>query len=332
MQRKKTFLMKWTLTCVMAMLLVVFATGCGNHTVDNNGTQNNANQTSEVNIPSASESDNSQQNDESTENESTEDELGTTAITRAAEGEYGWLSNTEGTFPITVIDGTGEEVTIEEQPQSIITGQPSETEIAFALGLGEQIIGVSDYSNYPEEALNKEKIGGQNLNAEKIMELLPDLFFVTAYHYENHPELLDQLKELGVDIIVINSAESFEQTYISMQLIAAVTGKTQEADQLITDMQERLAQVIEKSKQVTEKANVWVEVSPAPDIFTTGTGTFMHEMLEAIGANNAAGHLEGWNKLTEEEIVALMPDVIITTYGFYIDNPAEQVYSRTRME
>lgn len=249
-------------------------------------------------------------------------------INRSGPGEYGWISNAEGQFPITIIDGSGQEITIEERPQSIVSLQASYTEISFALGLGEQIVGVSDYCNYPEEALEKEKVGARNMDVEKILEMMPDLVLVTDYHYKNHAVILDQLKEIGINVIVINSAASFEHTYTTIQLIGGVTGTITQADEMVQDMQQRLAQLIKKAEQVTVAATVWVEVSPAPDIFTTGSGTFMHEMLEAIGAINAAGHLEGWNKLTEEEIVVLMPDVIVTTYGYYVDNPEEGVYSR----
>ena len=87
-------------------------------------------------------------------------------------------------------------------------------------------------------------------------------------------------------------------------------------------MKERLQAIKDKAAgNVTDKKKVWVEVSPAPDIFTTGKNTFMHEMLESIQAINAAEDQEGWVKMTEEEIVQLNPDVIITTYGYYVEDP-----------
>ena len=84
----------------------------------------------------------------------------------------------------------------------------------------------------------------------------------------------------------------------------------------------------EKAKTITEPKKVWIEVSPAPDIFTTGKGTFLNEMLETIHAENVASDQEGWVKFTEEQIVNLMPEVIITTYGYYVDNPAAGVLKR----
>jgi iron complex transport system substrate-binding protein len=167
------------------------------------------------------------------------------------------------------------------------------------------------------------------MNVEMILTLLPDVILVTDYHKQNHEDVLKQYEEAGITVIVIGSESSFTDVYETMELIGLATGKTAEAEDLIKDMKDRLAAVEEKAKEVTDKKKVWVEVSPAPDIFTTGTGTFMHEMLESIQAENAAGDQEGWVKLTEEEIVQLNPDVIITTYGYYVENPKDSVMARS---
>lgn len=231
-------------------------------------------------------------------------------------------------FPVTIIDDANREVVIEKEPESIVSIQASNTEIAFALGLGDKIIGVSDYCNYPEEALDITKVGGQDIKAEVVFSLLPDMAFVTDYHYNTHPDLLKQFEEAGIDVIVVGSATSFEDVYGNIEMIAKATGTQEVAEEIITDMKERHQAIKDKAKAITDQKRVWVEVAPAPDIFTTGTNTFMHEMLESIHAINVAQDHEGWVKLNEEEIVQLNPDVIITTYGYYIDNPKEQVLSR----
>lgn len=234
----------------------------------------------------------------------------------------------EQQFPVTVTDDAGRDITIEEKPETIVSLQPSTTEISFALGLGDKIIGVSDFCNYPAEVLDIEKVGAQDMNVELILTQLPDLALVQSYHYQNYPDILNQFVEAGINVVVVGSASSFADVYQTFELIGSVTGATLQAEEIITDMQERLAAIKEKAEAVTEKKKVWVEVSPAPDIFTTGKGTFMHEMLESIQAINAAGEQEGWVKLTEEEIVQLNPDVIITTYGYYVESPKDGVLGR----
>ncbi|MFT4415013.1 ABC transporter substrate-binding protein [Fredinandcohnia humi] len=239
------------------------------------------------------------------------------------------ITQNEEQFPITIKDDANREVTIDEKPETIVSIQASNTEIAFALGLGDKIIGVSDYDNYPAEALEIQKVGAQDINAELVLTLLPDIALVTDYHYNTHPNILKQFEDAGIDVIVVGSATSFDDVYSNIEMIGIATGTETKANEIITDMKQRLEDVKEKAAEsITDKKKVWVEVSPAPDIFTTGTNTFMHEMLQAIQAVNAAEEHEGWVQLTEEEIVQLTPDVIITTYGYYVDNPREQVLSR----
>lgn len=231
-------------------------------------------------------------------------------------------------FPLTFTDDAGREVTVDSEPQSIVSIQTSNTEILYALGVGDRMVGVSDYCNYPAEALEVQKVGGQDMDAELILSILPDIAFVTTYHYENHADILKQFEDAGITVVVAGNSVSFEDVYKTMSMIAAAVGKVEEGEKIMTDMQERRAALEEKAKSITDQKKVWVEVSPAPDIFTTGKNTFMHEMLQIIHAENAAGDQEGWVKMTEEEIVQLNPDVIITTYGYYVDNPAAGVLAR----
>lgn len=233
-------------------------------------------------------------------------------------------------FPVTVTDSSGKEVTIDEEPETMVSLLPSNTEIIFELGAGDRLIGVSEYCNYPAETADIDVVGAQDLDAELILSMEPDLALVQGYHEQNHSEILEQFEEAGIDVIVIEGGNSFEEVYDSIRLLGTVTGTSDNAENIVTDMEKRLAEVQEQASEITEedRKKVWVEVSPSPDIFTTGHGTFMHEMLEAIQATNAAEEEEGWVSLTEEEIVTLNPDVIITTYGYYVEDPVEEVLSR----
>ncbi len=257
--------------------------------------------------------------------ETTQDKEGAASSDKTEEA----VQNNGEAFPITITDGADRKVTIDEEPETIVSIQASNTEIAFALGLGDKIIGRSDYDNYPEEALKIQSVGAQEINAELVLSLLPDMALVTDYHYKTYPDVLKQFEEAGIDVIVIGSATSFEDAYDNIEMIGEATGTKAEAEEIVTDMKERLQVIKDKAAEnVTDKKKVWVEVSPGPDIFTTGKNTFMHEMLESIQAINAAEDQDGWVKLTEEEIVQLNPDVIITTYGYYVEDPTAEVLSR----
>ncbi|MBB5323469.1 iron complex transport system substrate-binding protein [Anoxybacillus tepidamans] len=235
---------------------------------------------------------------------------------------------TKAAFPVTVKDGLGEDVTIKAEPKKIVSLIPSNTEIAYALGLGGKIVGVSDFDNYPEDVKNKEKIGGMEFNVEKIISLKPDLVLAHASGAHNSKDGLQQLKDAGITVLVVNDAKSFDDVYRSIELIGKATGTTEKANEIVENMKTKLEEIKEKAKNVKNPVKVWVEVSPAPEIYTAGKGTFIDDMLQAISAKNVAGDQEGWPMFTEEKAVALNPDVIITTYGYYVKDAVNQVLAR----
>lgn len=238
----------------------------------------------------------------------------------------------EVAFPITIKDAVGNKVVIAQKPEKIVSLLPSNTEIAFALGLDKEIVGVSDYDNYPEAATKKEKIGGQEFNVEKIISLKPNLVLAQAASAQSFKGGLKQLSDAGITVLVVNDAKNFEQVYDSIDMIGTATGEIKKADEIIKGMKDKLAEIKAKAHLIKEKKKVFIEVSPAPDIFTTGKNTFMDEMIRTINAENIANDQEGWVKIDQEVMIKRNPDVIITTYGFYVKNPIEQVLSRKGWE
>ncbi|MEH7111206.1 ABC transporter substrate-binding protein [Neobacillus niacini] len=247
------------------------------------------------------------------------------------EQNNGNSSKTEETaFPVTIKDALDNEITIKEKPEKIVSLIPSNTEIAFALGLGEEIVGVSNFDNYPEEVSTKEKIGDLSVNIEKVISLQPNL--VLAHASTDLGEGLQQLRDSGITVLVVNDAQTFDQVYDSIAMIGKATGATKEADNLTKDMQAKLAEIKDKAAKITDKKKVLVEVSGAPDIFTTGKNTFMDDMISIINAENIANDQEGWIKIDEEAMITRNPDVIITTYGYYDNKAVEKVLSRVGWE
>jgi iron complex transport system substrate-binding protein len=238
----------------------------------------------------------------------------------------------ETAFPVTIKDALDNEVTIEEKPEKIVSVIPSNTEIAFALGLGNEVVGVSNYDNYPEEVASKEKIGDMELNIEKIISLQPNLVLAHESTADNGKEGLQQLRDAGIAVLIINDALNFEQVYETINTIGKATGETKAAEELIEGMQDKLAEIKAKAGEIKEKKKVFVEVSPAPDVFTTGKNTFMDEMINVVNAENIANDQEGWVKMDQESIIDRNPDVIITTYGFYTENATELLLSRQGWE
>lgn len=236
----------------------------------------------------------------------------------------------EGSFPVTIKDATDQEVVIETKPEKIVSLMPSNTEIAFALGLGDEIVGVNDYDNYPEEVLEKEKIGGMDFNVEKIISLQPDLVLAHGgTSMGSSAAGLQQIRDAGITVLVVNDAVNFATVYDSMNMIGTATGKKEEAEKLVADMKEEIENIKSKvaSIQAGDKKSVYVEISESPDIMAAGKNTFIDEILHTVQANNIIT-AEGWPKIDQEAIIASNPDVIITTYGFYTEDPVKIVTSR----
>lgn len=233
-------------------------------------------------------------------------------------------------FPLDVKDALDNEVTINEEPKKIVSLIPSNTEIAYALGLGDKMVGVSDFDNYPEEVKEVEKIGGMEFNVEKVISLQPDLVLAHESSANNAQEALQQLEESGIAVFVVSDAQSIDASYKAMEQIGTITGTDEKATKIIKDMKQSFADLKEKADAISDsdRKTVFVEVSPAPEIFTSGNNTFMQDLLTVINADNAAAEHDGWVQLDPEAIVALNPDVILTTYGDFEENPVEQIVNR----
>ncbi|WP_203363911.1 ABC transporter substrate-binding protein [Bacillus sp. REN10] len=240
----------------------------------------------------------------------------------------------QAAFPVTIKDGLGKEVVIEKDPERIVSLIPSNTEIAFELDLDKEVVGVTDNDNYPEEVAKIEKVGGMEFNVEKIISLDPDLVLAHASGAHNSKDGLKQLEDAGIEVLVVNDAQNFDEVYESIEMIGQATGKAKEADEIVADMKEDVAEIEKQAEVITEDQmkNVFVEVSPAPEMYTPGNNTFMNEMLEMIHAKNASADLDGWQPITEEAVIEKNPDVIVTTYGYYTEKPVEQVLSRKGWE
>lgn len=253
----------------------------------------------------------------------------TTAQPEKREAEKAAQEQKSG-FPVTVKDALDEDEVIEKKPEKIISLIPSNTEIVYALENGDAIVGVTDFDNYPEEAMEKEKIGGMEINIEKMISLKPDLVFAHESTADSAAAGLQQLRDAGIAVVVVNDAQSFDGVYTSIEMIGKAIGEQEKAAELVDDMKNRFAELKKQAEAIKadQQKTVFVEVSPAPEIYTAGKNTFIDEMLTLIGAKNASGDMEGWAKVDQEAIVERNPDVVVTTYGYYSEKPVEQVLGR----
>lgn len=210
---------------------------------------------------------------------------------------------------IEVEDDFGNVVTFEKAPEKIISMAPSHTEILFALGLGDKIVGVTSYCDYPEEALEKEKIGDFNgINLERVIELEPDL--VINYGPGNEEENL-RLQEAGIQVLGY-LPESIDEVIETIKSIGKATGVEDKAQTVTENMLEKKDEILEKIKD-TEKVKVFYEIWHDP-LQAAGAGSFMDNLINLANGDNIAKDAEGeYPQYDLEQLVERDPEVYLTS-------------------
>jgi iron complex transport system substrate-binding protein len=221
-------------------------------------------------------------------------------------------------YPLTITDATGKKITIQEEPKRIVSLIPSNTEILYALGLGDKVVGVTKWDDYPPEVKKKPVIGDLKPNAEAIVAQKPDLVLAGA---SANGKDLDALRSLGLNVVAFEP-KTIKDVEETIREVGKITNTEAKAEEVVNGMEAKIKTVTEKTQGLSDdkKPRVYVEVSPAPDIFTAGEGTFMDEMVTLAGGKNIAGDLKGWAKISGEQVIAKNPQVIIITHGLTPDS------------
>lgn len=217
----------------------------------------------------------------------------------------------EISYPMTVKDSLGNEVTIPKEPERIVSLIPSNTEILFALELGEKVVGVTTNDNYPEEVKNLPKVGDYNINVEKVVELKPDLVVAQA---ANEMTAVEQIKQLNIPVLILD-AQSVDDVYKTIRLVAQVTNRQSKGEQVIEQMEKKKNEIIQKVSDASKEnpVKVWIELDS--NLFTVGGDGFLNELVELAGGENVAKDLSGWPQISSEQVVKWNPDVILSAYG-----------------
>jgi iron complex transport system substrate-binding protein len=227
----------------------------------------------------------------------------------------------ETAFPVTLTDDEGVEVTVEAQPQRIVTFAPSHTEILFALGLGERVVGVSGpFDDFPPQASRIEPVagaGGTEPNIEKVVALEPDLL-LTAFI---GGEWKDRLRELGVPVFT-TLASSFEDALEDIETVGRLTGAAEEAGTVTRRMQAKV-ETITAQAQSAGSVTCFLELS---DLFTVGPGALEFDLLQRAGCEPITADAgQPYPQWSPERLVRDDPDVFLASeYG----QPVAQVADR----
>ncbi len=214
------------------------------------------------------------------------------------------------TYPMLLTDSFGREVTIPKQPERIVSLAPSSTEILFALGLGDKVIGVTDVCDYPEEALAIEKMGGfQGVNVEKIVAANPDLIIADSLTTK---EVVEQLESFGFPVLAIR-AVSVEEMLQHIELIGRAANVKAKAEEVITGLRGRVEAISQRVKDIPDDERplvfyeVWYDA-----LMSVGPNTFIHDVIELAGGKSVtADATTDWPVVDLEVLLAKNPEVVI---------------------
>lgn len=211
-------------------------------------------------------------------------------------------------YPVSVTDDRGKSLTLVTSPRRIVSLAPSATEIVFALGAGDRLIAVDDYSDFPAEAKAIPHIGGFRTSPEKVVSYSPDLILAIT-----SGNLAVQLETLNQPLFVFDPND-IEGVYRNILVVGTMLDRADAAQKLVADMRARIDAVAAKAKTATTKPRVLHEVdstNPA-QIYVAGPHNFIDSMIMIAGGINVAGDAAvKYPKLSPEEIVARNPDVIV---------------------
>ena len=234
------------------------------------------------------------------------------------------------TFPnseIELTDGLGRTIQLESRAERIVSLAPSNTEILFAIGAGEQVIGRDDFSDYPAEALELPSIGGSfgEINYEALVELQPDLVFAAEI---TPAEQVQEMEGLGLTVFWLANPVTIEGMFDNLKTAGLLTGRMNESSDLVTELATRLEAVQEALAEVEERPLVFYEIDGSDPLapWTSGEGTFIDALIRLAKGRNVGSVLEGeFAQISIEELLVQDPHIILlgdAAWGVTIDSVA----------
>lgn len=228
-------------------------------------------------------------------------------------GLSGSRSPVRATFPLTVTDDDGVLVKLDAEPRRIVTFAPSNTEIVYALGLGDRLVGVSgDFDNYPEQAKSIEQVGGAgefgvDPNLEKLVSLHPDLMLAIA----GGDQWKARVRQLGIPVFTVNATD-FDDLLDDIRTIGRLTGATQKATELTASMRQRAATV--QAQTAAEPPTPCFFEAYYPPLTTVGPKTFIYDLLRRAGCSPvSAAATSDYPQWSVDQLVAQSPAVYLVS-------------------
>ena len=219
---------------------------------------------------------------------------------------------------VVVTDSNGNDVVFEKPPERIVAYDSDSVEILFAMGEGHRIVGAHDFVDYPPETADIPRVGDAfNVNAEKILELEPDLI------YAFYAGTLAELQNLGIKTLYIESLSSnLDDVMEHFRLWGKITGNVQAAEEEVSKFQARLDGLKEKLADVERGPRVYHHTF---EFWAAGGDTLVGDIYALLKADLVTKEVSGYKQVSPEEIVVKDPEVIVAPEDAaqqITDNPA----------
>jgi cobalamin transport system substrate-binding protein len=228
--------------------------------------------------------------------------LGATGCAGGGKDSPGGVPSAAASFPVTV--GS---VTLDKQPQKIVSLSPSATEMLFAIGAGKQVVAADDNSNYPAEA-PKTSLSGFKPNAEAVAAYQPDLV-VLANDLE---KIVASLTALKIPVYVAPAATTLDDTYRQIQDLGTLTGHGAEAADVSKRVRDDVAKLVKDLPRRTKKLTYYYELDPT--LYTVTSKTFIGSLFTLAGLDNIADAADpsgsGYPQLSAEALIKANPDFV----------------------
>ncbi|HEY5639855.1 MAG TPA: ABC transporter substrate-binding protein [Dehalococcoidia bacterium] len=209
-------------------------------------------------------------------------------------------------FPMTITDDVGIEVTLASEPESVVALAASFVEVLYALGEGGRIVAAETNADYPQEAESIPKISGFSPSVEGIVSYEPDLVLI----FFDPGDLQSSLISLGIPTIYLETPSTIAGVYEQIETLGAVTGRTAEAETIVSSMQADIAAIAGELDDVTAGPSVFLEYDAM--LFTAGPGSFPDEVFGLLKATNIAAPTgEAFPQMSTEAIIGAGPEVIV---------------------
>jgi len=236
-------------------------------------------------------------------------------------------------LPLEVTDQAGRVVSIDKIPEKIISIAPGNTEIIYALELQDRLVGVTEHCDYPEAVKDKLKIGGfSTVDIEKVVEIQPDLILAANIHQD---EVIPRLEGLGLTVLTLDP-KTIDEVLQAINLIGKLTGKKDEASQLVTEMKTRIKLITDRTAPLSDsqRPRVFYILWHDP-LMTAGSGTRIHELIAKAGGINIARDLASdYPTISLEAVILANPQIIIagSGHGTGKDLPYQFALTETRLK